>query len=83
METTSDIKLKQEIAALSSAISHDPQNAALYVERGKLHWSLGHRGNAMSDYQHAAALDPSGPGALLAEHSNNIMDFFNPDLLNP
>ena len=37
----------------------------------------------MSDYERAAAVAPDGPARLLIEHSNAIMDFFNPDLLNP
>ena len=44
---------------------------------------MGRRGEAMSDYTRAAKLDPDGPATLLIEHSNSIMDFFNPDLLNP
>lgn len=55
----------------------------LLAEKGKLLWRLGRRGEAMSAYEEGARLDPSGPAALLMEHSNSIMEFFNPDLLNP
>ena len=41
------------------------------------------RGEAMSAYEKADKIDPEGPARLLIEHSNSIMDFFNPDLLNP
>lgn len=75
--------ISEELATLDARIAADGNNASLYIERGKLLWKLGRRGDAISDYRRAAALDPNGPGRLLAEHSDAIMDFFNPDLLNP
>ncbi|MCM1070190.1 MAG: hypothetical protein NC210_01195 [[Clostridium] fimetarium] len=57
--------------------------AAALAEKGKLMWKLGNKAEAISCYEASAQEDPTGPGALLLEHSNGIMDFFNPDLLNP
>lgn len=74
---------EETLEMLNSLLDKDPENAALLVERGKIYWKMNRRGEAMSDYQHAARIDPEGPAALLAEHSSDIMDFFNPDLLNP
>ena len=59
------------------------QQPSLMIEIGKRFWKLGLRGEAMSAYETAAKVDPDGPAGLLIEHSNSIMDFFNPDLLNP
>lgn len=75
--------LPEAIGLLSAMLAEDPENHDVLVERGKLFWKSGRTGAAISDYKHAAAIDPSGAGALLLEHSNSIMDFFNPDLLNP
>lgn len=61
----------------------NPALAAALAEKGKLLWKLGRRGEAISCYEASAQEDPAGPGALLLEHSNGIMDYFNPDLLNP
>lgn len=74
---------EEALEILDSLLAETPENADLLVERGKIHWKLGHRAEAMSDYRHAARLDPDGPARLLSEHSSAIMDFFNPDLLNP
>ena len=41
------------------------------------------RAQAITAYEEGARLDPTGPSAMLLEHSRDIMDFFNPDLLNP
>lgn len=81
-EQSSD-SIQGELHTLDVRIAADGNNASLYIERGKRLWKLGRRGEAISDYRRAAALDPDGPGRLLAEHSDAIMDFFNPDLLNP
>lgn len=59
------------------------ERALLFAEKGKMLWRLEHRGEAMSAYQQGAVLDPEGPAAMLLDHSRSIMDFFNPDLLNP
>lgn len=61
----------------------DAERALLLAEKGKLLWKAGRRGEAISAYEQGARLDPEGPAALLLSHSRSIMDFFNPDLLNP
>jgi regulator of sirC expression with transglutaminase-like and TPR domain len=74
---------EEALEALSALIADNPGDASLLVERGKLYWRLDRRSESISDYERAAQLDPSGPAALLLEHTRAIMDFFNPDLLNP
>lgn len=68
---------KQQLTLTSS------EYGALLAEKGKLLWRMDRRGEAMSAYEQGAQLDPDGPAALLLAHSRSIMDFFNPDLLNP
>lgn len=74
---------QQALEVLNELLADTPDDPELLIARGKLLWSLGRRGESMSDYERAAAVDPDGPARLLIEHSNAIMDFFNPDLLNP
>lgn len=57
--------------------------AAAYAEKGKILWKRGDRAGAISAYEASAQEDPDGPGALLLEHSRGIMDFFDPNQLNP
>lgn len=71
------------LADIDRRLAQNPADAALLVERGKLLWGLDRRGEAISAYEQAAAIDPQGPAAPLLEHTRAIMDFFNPDLLNP
>ncbi|MDO4318957.1 MAG: tetratricopeptide repeat protein [Bacteroidales bacterium] len=57
--------------------------ADLYYNRGLLYWRLGKRGDAMSDYNRAVALDPASPAAQALTMAQDIMDFYNTDLYNP
>jgi len=71
----------ERLKIINGLLDETPEDANLLVARGKALWSMGRRGEAMSDYTLAAKLDP--PATLLIEHSNTILDFFNTDLLNP
>lgn len=73
----------EALAIVEQALAGNPESAPLLIEKGKLLWRLNRKGEAMSAYEAAALIDPEGPAKLLIEHSNSIMDFFNPDLLNP
>lgn len=59
------------------------EQGVVYARMGQIYWSLDRRGEALSAYEKGAQLDPEGPAALLLAHTNDIMRFFNPDLLNP
>ncbi len=68
---------------LMSSVHDDKERGFLWAEKGKLLWKSDRRAEAISAYEKGARLDPDGPAALLLAHSRSIMDFFNPDLLNP
>lgn len=59
------------------------EEARRLYEEGAEAWKRGHRGVAMTLYAESAALDPDGPGATALAMSNEIMDFFDPNQLNP
>lgn len=67
----------------SASAQPSVSEADALVARGKQLWKEGHRGAAITAYEQAAAIDPNGPGAILLEHSRQILNFFNKDLLNP
>lgn len=75
--------IEREIAELDELIARCPDDAEAVCRRGNLHWKLGHRAEAMTDFNRSAAIDPNGPGAAAARLTNEILDFFNPDLYNP
>lgn len=59
------------------------ERADAYVKRGRLRWKAGDMRGALNDYNAAAELDPDGPGADLAAHTVEILNFYNHDLYNP
>lgn len=72
-----------ELDELNRRVDANPADAAAVYARGRLLWKLGRRGAAITDFNTAARLDPSGPGAEAAAHAMRIMEFFNPDIYNP
>ena len=57
--------------------------ARVHYERGRRFWQQGERGKAISEYNAAVALDPESPAATALQMANDIMDFFDPNQLNP
>lgn len=78
-----DNLLEEALAALNSEILGNHADARLYFLRGKVNWRLDRRGEAITDYEHAVALDPESEAAAALELSRGIMDFYNPDMFNP
>lgn len=76
-------RIEDAINALNQHIAeHGDDDVALY-ERGKLYWRIGDRRSAITDYNAAVAVNPDSPARRALEMSTDIMNFFNPDLLNP
>jgi len=71
------------ISAITDMMDSHPATAEMYYERGRLYWRRGLMSDAISDYEHALALDPESPAKQALEMARSVMDFFNPDLLNP
>ncbi|MDE5785421.1 MAG: hypothetical protein K2H98_02720 [Duncaniella sp.] len=76
-------RLDEALDALNALVASVPADAALLFMRGKLHWRMGHRARATSDFSAAAAIDPSSPAVRALEHARDVESFFNPDLYNP
>lgn len=70
----------QEIDAL---IASNPQNSELYYRRGKEYWRRSQKGEAISDFNRAVALDPESPAKIYLKMATDVMDFYNTDLYNP
>ena len=76
-------RLDQAERRLTELVEANPDDADARYRRGRLRWRLGDRAGAISDYEHAAAADPASPAVAALQMTRQIMDFFNPDLLNP
>ncbi|MDE6483843.1 MAG: tetratricopeptide repeat protein [Duncaniella sp.] len=76
-------RFEEALAALDALVDECPDDAVLLFMRGKLHWRMGHRSQATSDFSAASAIDPASPAARALEHARDVESFFNPDLYNP
>lgn len=53
------------------------------IERGLLHWKLGHRAECINDYNTAIRLNPQSRAQQLRATVYEILDFYHRDLYNP
>lgn len=83
IESLKDKTPERQLELTALWLKMSPDDASLHIARGKALWRLGRRGEAISEYSVADRLAPDGDARTLLDHSAAIMDFFNPDLLNP
>lgn len=79
-------ELAEALELISSMLKEEQKaevRADILFRRGKIHWKMGNRSRATSDYMAAVELDPSSPAGAALEQARDIERFFNPDLLNP
>lgn len=57
--------------------------AQQHYQEGRRLWALGRHGEAITEYNKAVALNPDSPAATALRMANEIMDFFDPQQLNP
>lgn len=76
-------QFEQAVAALDAMIQAEPESDELLYRRGKLHWRMGDKRRALSDYNAAVAINADSPAALLLGQATDIMDFYHRDLYNP
>lgn len=76
-------KLDEALSSLNQMLEQEPDNDEYYLLRGQLNWRLEHRGDAMSDYRRAIAINPGSPAKEALEMATEIMNFYHRDLYNP
>ncbi len=76
-------RLSEAVGLLTEEIARDADDATLYYLRGRAWWRMDMRKEAITDYERAVALDPGSPARPALELIHGVMDFYNPDLLNP
>lgn len=77
------LPVEEAISALDGYISQNPGDDEAFVVRGMKHWAMGHRSQAINDYLAAIRLNPASRAVEALRNANDILDFYNPDLLNP
>jgi nicotinate-nucleotide adenylyltransferase len=76
--------LGYKLTTLTTAITQEPDNADLYVERGKCYFRQNEWGKAINDFHKAEELAPGKTDAKqFLEMSEEILDFRYKDIYNP
>lgn len=76
-------RFEEALAEAARLLADHPADDELWYEAGRLNWRLGRRAQAITAYNHAVELNPDSPAAEALALVSSIMDFYNPDLLNP
>lgn len=72
------------IETLTAAIAAEPENPALYLERGRLHYRLNAWGPALNDFNRVLTIDPGNAEARqYTGMVQEILDFRYKDIYNP
>ncbi len=73
-----------DIARLSVLIEAEPENAALYFERGRLHYGASNFGHALNDFNSGLRLQPENVEAKqYVRMINEILEYRYTDIYNP
>lgn len=75
--------IEERLEYLSHSLAENPNDEERLIERGRLYWSLGKRGEAINDYLAAQRLNPDGKATQLLKATYAILDYYNKDLYNP
>lgn len=73
----------EAIESLNGFILANPGSDQAYFMRGRAYWKLQDYARAVTDYEHALAINPDSPAAAALELARDVINFYNPDLLNP
>lgn len=82
-ELISHNRISEAINLINDTLDSEPQNDAAWFWRGKLHWRMGNRRQAINDYTKAVDINPISPARRAIELGQDIDNFFNPDIFNP
>ncbi|MDE6144418.1 MAG: hypothetical protein K2F94_10150 [Muribaculaceae bacterium] len=83
IEDIKKLPAEEAVAALDQYISINPQSDEAFFIRGMRHWALSHRSLAINDYLAAIRINPESPAVEALRNANDILDYYNPDLINP
>lgn len=74
---------EEAVEKLNSYLEIYPDDDNALTLRGMRHWSLGHRSLAINDYLKAISINPQSKSVMALKAANDILDYYNKDLLNP
>lgn len=74
---------EKAIPLLDEYIKLNPEDDEAYTLRGMKYWAAGKRSLAIKDYLSAIRINPESKAKMALQSANEILDYYNKDLLNP
>lgn len=78
-----DNRLDEAMKKLNCVLADDDTNDEAFFMRGKLFWRLQKYSDAVTDFEHAVAINPKSGAVYALDLARDVFNFYNPDLLNP
>ena len=83
LESIKEHMPEEAIPLLDAFITLYPSDDEAYTIRGIKHWALGQRSLAINNYLSAIRINPESRAKMALQAANDILDYYNKDLLNP
>ena len=83
VEEINKLPAEEAIPLLDEYIACHPDDDEALTLRGMKHWALSQRSKAINDYLAAIRINPQSRAVQALQTANDILNFYNPDLLNP
>lgn len=74
---------EEAILILDKYLEENPEDEQALTLRGMRHWALNHRQLSINDYLAAIKINPESKARMALQYANEILDYYNKDLLNP
>ncbi len=74
---------EEAIKSLDRHLADHPADDEAYYARGRAYWKMQNYGAAITDYEHALEINPASEAAAALEMARDVLNFYNPDMLNP
>lgn len=82
-ENIKNMPSAEAIKALDLHIADNPGDEEALTLRGMRHWAIGNRADAINDYLAAIKINPRSKAVEALRMANDILNYYNKDLLNP
>lgn len=83
LEEIKQLPPEEAVKKLDEYLAIYPRDEEALTLRGLRHWAMNHRKEAINDYLAAIEINPDSKAKMALKMANEVLDFYNKDLLNP
>lgn len=83
LDSIKGLPSSEAIPILDAIIKEHPLYEEAITLRGLKYWALNRPQQAIENYLRALQINPDSKAATALQYAKQVLDFYNPDLLNP